>query len=162
MQKVTALKPGTLVHVMCVPAKGADVSVEIACEVQARGYDAVPHITARTVIDRSHLARLAVILDPHNYRLEGVTQTFPRPPELGTAILEQVPVPGPVRCPDDLCARDEAHSPAGSRAPRTVITAIPKTNTSPAQMAAPRSCGGLAGQSHGVVSAGPCHCVYSP
>jgi hypothetical protein len=43
-----------------------------------------------------------------------------------------------------------------------VMTAIATMNTSPAQIAAPRSCGGRAGQIHGVVSAGWCHCVYSP
>src|SRR5215510_4109321 len=71
MQKVAGLKSGTLVHVMCVPAKGADVSVEIACEIQAQGYDAVPHITARTVIDRSHLARLV-----DKMRQGGITNVF--------------------------------------------------------------------------------------
>src|SRR5262249_59220987 len=55
-----------------------------------------------------------------------------------------------------------AHSPAGSRAPRTLVTAIPMVNTSAAQIAAPRACGGRAGQIQGVVSAGGCHWVCSP
>jgi transposase len=46
--------------------------------------------------------------------------------------------------------------------PRTVMTAIPVANTSPAQSAAPISCGGRPGRVHGVVSAGPCHSVCSP
>jgi SAM-dependent methyltransferase len=39
------------------------------------------------------------------------------------------------------------------------LAASPAANTSPAHSAPPRSCGGRAGHSHGVVSAGPCHCV---
>jgi hypothetical protein len=38
-----------------------------------------------------------------------------------------------------------------SRAPRPAATAIPAVKTSAAQIAAPRSCGGLTGQTHGVV-----------
>ncbi len=53
------------------------------------------------------------------------------------------------------------HSPAESRAPRTVMTTVPAANTRLAQSAAPRSCGGRAGQIHGVVKAGPCQSVYS-
>ena len=37
----------------------------------------------------------------------------------------------------------------------------PARNTSPAHSAPPRSCGGRAGHSHGVLSAGGCHWVYS-
>ncbi len=43
------------------------------------------------------------------------------------------------------------HSRAESRAPRTVMTAIPAANTGAAQIAAPRSGVGRAGQVHGVV-----------
>jgi hypothetical protein len=42
---------------------------------------------------------------------------------------------------------------AVSRAPRTVMTTTPAANTRAAQSAAPRSCGGRAGQTHGVVQA---------
>jgi DDE superfamily endonuclease len=42
---------------------------------------------------------------------------------------------------------------AVSRAPRTVMTTTPAANTRAAQSAAPRSCGGWAGQAHGVVQA---------
>jgi len=61
-----------------------------------------------------------------------------------------------------LLEEGRAHSPAGSRAPRTLVTTIPMVNTSAAQIAAPRSCGGRAGQIQGVVSAGGCHWVCSP
>jgi len=54
-----------------------------------------------------------------------------------------------------------AHSPSGSRDPLTVTATSPAANTRPAQVAAPRSCGGRAGQIQGLLSAGPCHCVYS-
>ena len=54
----------------------------------------------------------------------------------------------------------EAYSPAGSRAPRSVMSVTAAVNTSPAQVAAPRSCGGRAGQSHGVVIVGGCYWVY--
>src|SRR6266540_4153114 len=43
------------------------------------------------------------------------------------------------------------YSRAVSRAPRTVMTTTPAAKTRAAQSAAPRSCGGRAGQTHGVV-----------
>jgi hypothetical protein len=43
--------------------------------------------------------------------------------------------------------------PAVSRAPRSVMTTTPAANTTAAHSAAPRSCGGRAGQTHGVVQA---------
>jgi len=48
-------------------------------------------------------------------------------------------------------AQSGAERRPASRAPRRVTAAIPAANTSAAQMAAPRSCGGRAGQIHGVV-----------
>jgi len=63
--------------------------------------------------------------------------------------------------PEMTARRARNHSPTGSRAPRTVMTAMPPANTRLAQIAAPTSCDGRAGQIHGVVRARPCHCVYS-
>ena len=54
------------------------------------------------------------------------------------------------------------YSPARSRGPRNVTTIIPTEKTKPAHKPAPKSWGGRAGQSHGVVSAGPCQSLYKP
>jgi hypothetical protein len=56
-------------------------------------------------------------------------------------------------------AAGHAGSAMESRAPCQVISVSPAASISAAQIAPPRSCEGRAGQSHGVVSAGPCHCV---
>ena len=46
-----------------------------------------------------------------------------------------------------ITGEGQAHSSAGSRAPRTLVITIPMVNTSVAQIAAPRSCGGRAARS---------------
>lgn len=53
-----SLRPGTIVHVMCPPELGANHSVNVALNLAERGYDAVPHIAARTVASRSQLQDL--------------------------------------------------------------------------------------------------------
>jgi methylenetetrahydrofolate reductase (NADPH) len=52
------LPAGTTVHVVCPAALGADVSVRFATEIASSGFDAIPHVAARTVRDKNHLRSL--------------------------------------------------------------------------------------------------------
>ena len=49
---------GAWVSVTASPAKGLDATVELAVSLQARGYRAIPHLSARMVRDRAHLRQL--------------------------------------------------------------------------------------------------------
>jgi methylenetetrahydrofolate reductase (NADPH) len=49
---------GTWVSVTASPSKGLDATIELAIALQARGYRAIPHLSARMVRDRPHLRRL--------------------------------------------------------------------------------------------------------
>src|SRR6516162_4469387 len=92
----------------------------------------------------------------------GASHIHPRRARGGRLGLSVTPASQPAwrLPPRPLVACGQSRSPAGSRAPRAVMTATPAANTSPAQIAAPRSRDGRPGQSQGVVSAGWCHCVY--
>ncbi|HEV8488199.1 MAG TPA: hypothetical protein VGQ58_00255 [Candidatus Limnocylindrales bacterium] len=46
---------GTWVSVTASPSKGLDATVELALALEARGYRAIPHLSARMVRDRAHL-----------------------------------------------------------------------------------------------------------
>jgi methylenetetrahydrofolate reductase (NADPH) len=52
------LAVGTTVHIVCPAALGADVSVRFATEIARAGFDAIPHVAARTVRDMNHLRSL--------------------------------------------------------------------------------------------------------
>ena len=56
--QILSLSPGTQISVTASPAKGLDATVELAAELQAAGFAAVPHVAARMVRDRAHLADL--------------------------------------------------------------------------------------------------------
>jgi methylenetetrahydrofolate reductase (NADPH) len=49
---------GTWVSVTASPSKGLEATVELAIMLQARGYRAIPHLSARMVRDRIHLREL--------------------------------------------------------------------------------------------------------
>src|SRR3954451_16037593 len=49
---------GAWVSVTASPAKGIEATVELAVSLQARGYRAIPHLSARMVRDRAHLREL--------------------------------------------------------------------------------------------------------
>jgi methylenetetrahydrofolate reductase (NADH) len=66
-----SLRPGTTVHVMCPPAQGANHSVAVASVLAGRGYDAVPHVAARTVSDKVHLQGLL-----RRMRESGISSAF--------------------------------------------------------------------------------------
>lgn len=56
---VEALPAGAEVSVTCSPAKGIDETQRITAELQADGYTAIPHFSARMVRDKAHTAELA-------------------------------------------------------------------------------------------------------
>jgi methylenetetrahydrofolate reductase (NADPH) len=52
------LPPGSTVSVTASPAKGIEATVELTADLQAAGFRAVPHLSARMVRDRAHLHEL--------------------------------------------------------------------------------------------------------
>ena len=56
--QVTHLPPGARVSVTASPAKGMDATVDWAARLQADGFRAIPHLSARMIADRATLARL--------------------------------------------------------------------------------------------------------
>lgn len=56
--QIEALPAGAHVSVTASPGKGLEATVDLAIELQAGGFQAVPHLSARMVRDRSHLADL--------------------------------------------------------------------------------------------------------
>ncbi len=49
---------GTWVSVTASPSKGLDATIELALSMEARGYRAIPHLSARMIRDRAHLREL--------------------------------------------------------------------------------------------------------
>ncbi len=49
---------GTWVSVTASPSKGLDATIELAVALEARGYRAIPHLSARMIRDRAHLREL--------------------------------------------------------------------------------------------------------
>jgi methylenetetrahydrofolate reductase (NADH) len=56
--QAASLPRGATVSVTASPAKGLEATVELAGELQAGGLTAIPHISARMVRDRAHLAAI--------------------------------------------------------------------------------------------------------
>ncbi|HEY8198497.1 MAG TPA: hypothetical protein VIF44_01910 [Candidatus Limnocylindrales bacterium] len=57
------LPPGATVSVTASPAKGIEATVELCERLEARGFHVIPHLSARMIRDRSHLAELLARLD---------------------------------------------------------------------------------------------------
>ena len=57
------LPPGATVSVTASPAKGVEATVGLCEQLQARGFRAVPHLSARMIRDRGHLAELIAWLE---------------------------------------------------------------------------------------------------
>jgi methylenetetrahydrofolate reductase (NADPH) len=55
------LTAGSRVSVTCSPAKGVDVTMSLAARLQRLGLRATPHVAARQVRDRAHLAELVAV-----------------------------------------------------------------------------------------------------
>ena len=56
---VADLAPGSKVSVTCSPSKGLAATQDLVARLLDLGHDAVPHLAARQVKDRDHVARLA-------------------------------------------------------------------------------------------------------
>ena len=56
------LPVGARVSITCSPTKGIDVTLDLAASLRARGFQATPHLAARLVRDRAHVAELAARL----------------------------------------------------------------------------------------------------
>ena len=65
------LPSGAKVSVTCSPTKGVDATLEVAARLQAAGLAATPHVAARMVRDRAHLAELVAVS-----RAAGLTEWF--------------------------------------------------------------------------------------
>ena len=66
-----ALPPGATVTVTASPAHGIDATLALAEWLQARQYQAVPHLSARLIRDRAHLRDVL-----QRARAAGITQAF--------------------------------------------------------------------------------------
>jgi methylenetetrahydrofolate reductase (NADPH) len=69
--QAAALPRGATVSVTASPAKGIEATVELAAELQASGLRAIPHLSARMIRGRAHLA---TILD--RVAAAGIGQAF--------------------------------------------------------------------------------------
>lgn len=62
------LPAGAATSVTCSPVKGLDATLDVTARLLDAGHDAVPHIAARLVEDRRHVARLASWIRMHRLR----------------------------------------------------------------------------------------------
>jgi methylenetetrahydrofolate reductase (NADPH) len=63
LDQAAYLPAGATVSVTASPAKGIEATVALCEQLQGRGFRAVPHLSARMVRDRSHLADLIAWLE---------------------------------------------------------------------------------------------------
>jgi methylenetetrahydrofolate reductase (NADPH) len=71
LRETSALPQGATVSVTASPARGMKPTIDIALQLQESGFRAVPHISARLVEDRRHLASMIKKLDG-----AGISQVF--------------------------------------------------------------------------------------
>jgi methylenetetrahydrofolate reductase (NADPH) len=71
LDSASSIEPGSTVSVTASPSRGMTPTVDLAIELQARGYRAVPHFSARTIESRRDLASMIKRLDDG-----GVAQVF--------------------------------------------------------------------------------------
>ncbi len=58
MDQAALLPPGATVSVTASPAKGIEATIALCEQLQANGFRAVPHVSARMIRDRAHLVDL--------------------------------------------------------------------------------------------------------
>ena len=63
LNQAALLPAGSTVSVTASPAKGIEATVALCEQLQARGFRAVPHVSARMIRDRAHLADLIAWLE---------------------------------------------------------------------------------------------------
>ncbi len=61
--KLDVLEPGSYVAVTCSPSKGVDVTIEMCARLAHRGFKVVPHVAAKMVRNRQHLAEIIARLN---------------------------------------------------------------------------------------------------
>ncbi len=61
--KLDVLEPGSYVAVTCSPSKGVDVTIEMCARLAHRGFKVVPHVAAKMVRNRQHLAEIIAQLN---------------------------------------------------------------------------------------------------
>lgn len=71
LEATSQLPPGSTVTVTSSPTKGIAATIDLAVRLRQQGYHAVPHLAARLISDRAHLAEL---LD--TVRTAGITEVF--------------------------------------------------------------------------------------
>ena len=71
MDQAAHLPPGSTVSVTASPGKGIEATIALAEQLQAAGFRAVPHVAARMIRDRDHLAEIVAWL-----RSAAVTRAF--------------------------------------------------------------------------------------
>jgi methylenetetrahydrofolate reductase (NADPH) len=57
-EQAAAIPPGATVSVTASPGKAIETTVELAIELEAAGLRAIPHLSARMIRDRAHLASI--------------------------------------------------------------------------------------------------------
>jgi len=63
MDQAALLPPGSTVSVTASPEKGMDATIALCEQLQAGGFRAVPHVSARMIRDRAHLVDLLAGLE---------------------------------------------------------------------------------------------------
>jgi methylenetetrahydrofolate reductase (NADPH) len=63
IDRAAALPAGSTVSVTTSPAKGIEATVALSEQLQAHGFRAVPHVSARMIRDRAHLANTIAWLE---------------------------------------------------------------------------------------------------
>jgi methylenetetrahydrofolate reductase (NADPH) len=71
LEQGALLPPGSTVSVTASPSKGIEATVELCGDLQARGLQAVPHLSARMIRDAAHLTDVLAAL-----RASRVTRAF--------------------------------------------------------------------------------------
>jgi methylenetetrahydrofolate reductase (NADPH) len=67
-EQVGVIPVGSVVTVTASPSRGLGQTVDLATDLQAMGYRAAPHLSARMVSDRTHLEKLVTRLDEAGVR----------------------------------------------------------------------------------------------
>ena len=62
-EQAAFLPPSATVSVTASPAKGIEATIELCERLQAQGFHVIPHLSARMIRDRGHLAELLARLD---------------------------------------------------------------------------------------------------
>lgn len=71
LERAEALPAGAAVTVTASPSHGIEATLDLAEALSAKGHDAIPHLSAHMIRDRSHLADLL-----QRCRDTGITKTF--------------------------------------------------------------------------------------